>query len=105
MMMISRTGQSSINLVRRYLNWVVKYYPNADERFISELLRYSLCELLRLETQSASGVVKEVSVSCISYLKRDIQKADILDKPLDIRQAYLEACVHCIEFTRKRCIN
>lgn len=104
-MMISHTGQSSINLVRKYLNWVVKHYPNADERFICELLRYSLCELLRLETQSANGVVKEVAVSCISYLKRDIQKADILNKSLDTRQAYLEACVHCIEFTRKRCIN
>lgn len=104
-MMISHTGQSSINLVRKYLKWVVKYYPNADERFISELLRYSLCELLRLESQSANRVVKEVSVSCIGYLRRDIQKAGIVNKPLDMRQAYLESCVHCIEFTRKRCIN
>lgn len=102
-MMILRTGRSSIDLVRKYLKWVVKNYPSADDKFICELLRYSLCDLLRLETRSANGVVLEVSTSCISFLQRDIQRLGILNKPLESRQAFLESCIHCIEITRKRC--
>lgn len=105
-MMIWSTGQSSqvyIGIVRKYLSWVVKYYPNADEKFISELLRYSLCVLLKLESKSSNGVVTEVAEDCIKHLRHDIKRTNILTKSLESRQAFLEACVHCIEFTRKRC--
>ena len=105
-MMISTTSQNKdlcIEIVRVYLDWIVKKYPTADEVFISELLRYTLCSILGLESLGSTLTVMEVELECSKVIKPILVKSEILNQSRDYKQGFLEACVHCVEFARKRC--
>ena len=72
------------DFVREYLDYVSKYHANLNAQAISELLRYSL------------------SKNCISHLSPLVEKYNLRDKSVEYRMGFLEACVHCIEFSRKK---
>lgn len=106
MVMMPTTCQNKelyIEVVRAYLSWVVKYYPSADDRLISELLRHSLCVALNLESTGANRVVDEISEGSVKVVKKVLKKTDIMTKSDEFKQGFLEACVHCIEFAKRRC--
>ena len=69
---------------------------------MSELLRYSLCNVLNLKSIYSDVYIESLSEGLESKLQNIISNYNILDKPMEYRQGLLEACVHCIEFSRKK---
>jgi hypothetical protein len=69
---------------------------------ISELLRYSICVILKLETKGYSARLEELSKSVCNILRPVINKYNIESKSHEYRQGLLEACVHCMEMSRKK---
>lgn len=90
------------DFVREYLDYVSKYHANLNAQAISELLRYSICSLLDLESTSNNSYIKSLSKNCISHLSPLVEKYNLRDKSVEYRMGFLEACVHCIEFSRKK---
>lgn len=69
---------------------------------ISELMRFSICILLGLETKGYSAGLEELSKSVCNILRPVINKYNIESKSYEYRQGLLEACVHCMEMSRKK---
>lgn len=90
------------DIVDSYLSYVSEKKGNLSGYHIVELLRYSLCKYMGLETKGSSENVEKYSDECINHLKPVFNKHSILDKSVDYKKGILEACIHCIEMSRKR---
>jgi hypothetical protein len=72
---------------------------------ISELLRYSVCVSLGLLTSKSTKKIDELSDDIISIIKPILVAQNVADRDIEYKQSFLEACVHCMEFSRKRLSN
>ena len=69
---------------------------------IVELMRYSLCVALDLDSDINLEKLLYLSTGCINEFKIVLNKHDILGKSNSFKQGVLEACVHGMEMSRER---
>lgn len=93
------------NIVHAHLDYVKNTGIELTCSEISELLRYSLCNALSLPTKGYSERIETIGVGCIGTLSHVLSAYDFANKPLDIRQGLLEACVYSIESARNRVLG
>lgn len=98
----SRNKDLYRSIINTYLNWVITNYPNLDEFNIVELLRISLCNILSLDSSSSNRVISELVSDCTKELN-GVVPIEVINSDIIQRQGFLEACIHCIEYSRKRC--
>ena len=72
---------------------------------ISELFRYTICKLLDLETSCNSEELLVYSSDLRGTLSEVVDFDSLMNKSLDYRQGFLEACVHCMEMSRKKVVG
>lgn len=69
---------------------------------VSELFRYSMCRLLGLKSMYATKRVEEMSKIVVNSIKPLCVRYDFDNYSEVEKQGILEACVHCMEMSRKR---
>lgn len=96
------------DLTRTYLDSIKKVVSEEDlYKFqgscflISEGYRYSMCLALGLDSEPASEVVKKYSSEFKNILEPLCLKYNLNRLSDDTKRGILEACVHCIEKSRK----
>ena len=67
---------------------------------MSELLRYTMCNLMGLQSIYADEIIKDLSDKLSPDINVVLNKHNVYDTPIKYRQGLLEACVHCIEISR-----
>ncbi len=73
---------------------------------ISELYRHSMCVVLGLESELNTHYdLKDYEQGVVKALKPVVKKYNLLSKDKGFKQGILEACVHGIEFTRKKVVG
>ena len=91
------------NILMQYYFDYLKENPNTlSYRGLEELLRYSLCTALGLQTSETSYKVREISFKLIQGFKIKLNELDIYRKSEEYKQGLLEACVHCMKFTLEK---
>ena len=95
------------NIYKEIMEVYFDYLNNLDNfclepKGISELLRYSLCNVMNLETMYVDTEIKDLSNDLGNKFNSIVNKYNINNNSLDYRRGLLEACVHCIEFSRKQ---
>lgn len=88
-------------IVTEYLEYMYTLHINPECKDVCEILRYSLCKVLNLATECSVSGYDEVIKGVINVLTPLVPE-EVLTKKEDFRAGVLEACVHCIEFTRER---
>ena len=83
-----------------YLEYMKEF--NIPIRYTMELLRYSICVSLDLDTKEASDEVRGFSVSLIKKLRKIFKDFRINSMDIEKRQGILEMCVHTISITLKK---
>lgn len=96
------TNEVIKEVVREYFKIIKELYPNFCGLNISEILRYSICVLLGLETKGYLPDIEKASISVCNLLQPLIKKYSLDTKSLSYRMGFLEACVHCLEMSRKK---
>lgn len=72
---------------------------------ISELLRYSMCKILNLQSKGYSNKIEESSKIVVNSLSILLKNYNIDDMTNDYKSGLLEACVHCMEMSRKEVLS
>ncbi len=96
-----------------YIRVIRKYFEALDDielelrpKDVSELLRYSLCDALSLESKCAMNDLNKIALEkCIPVLKTALKEEGVSDKPLEYRQVFVEACMYYIEAARRKVEN
>lgn len=88
------------SIVRSYFGYIRGSNLTYDE--IAELLRYSMCVALDLNSKGFNTRIEESGKECSKYIRNIVQDFDILDKSEDYRQGLLEACVHSMQMSVNR---
>ena len=103
MLLVRRSANMKLvdSIVRLY--WKALQDSDYDLTYneISELLRYSMCILLNLPTQGSSRCIVEYGKYIVNYIRPEIDRLGLVNLAEDKRQGLLEACVHCVEMSRK----
>jgi hypothetical protein len=89
-------------IVTLYLDYLESLNIPMTYKDISELFRYSICSVLDLSSSFISVKVKELTKGVVNTIKPTIIKYNINNKSIEYKQGFLEACVHCIEMSRKK---
>lgn len=90
------------SLVRSYLEYIKLLNRELTCGEISEIMRYSMCRAQGLDTKGYSKKVEQIGEGASARLYIILEKAGMLNKSLDVKKGLLEACVHCMEMSRKR---
>lgn len=107
MMLIKKSHVSSNiykEIVDSYFCYLKGNKISLNGHEVSELLRYSLCILMELETTIMMDREEYVD-GCLGVLRPIIDKYHICDQTVEYRQGLLESCVHCIEYARRYVTN
>lgn len=72
---------------------------------ISELLRYSMCRMLGLQSKGYSRKIEETSKIIINSLSDLFKSYNINEMTNEYKSGLLEACVHCMEMSRKQVLS
>ena len=96
------------DMTRTYLNSIQEVVDKNDlQKFnnstylISEGYRHSLCLLLGLETEASTYLVKKYESKFVDVLRPVYNKYNLCQYSMEKRKGILEACIHCIEKSRK----
>lgn len=89
-------------IVKTYFDIVKSSGLDLSGSEISELLRFTLCRCLSLNTKGYSLKVEKCSEIVYNKLNELLSRYDINKLDISKRQGLLEACVHCLEMSRKR---
>lgn len=65
-----------------------------------DLYRYCLCTALSLDCKLAYETLVPISTVVINMLKDKLQELDLLNKSIEYKQGFVEACMHCIVMSR-----
>ena len=85
-----------------YFDYLHKKNLNLTPIGISELLRYSLCCALNLNTIASNNYIEDNCYELIQNFKTVLNKYNVYNKSVLYRQGLLEACIHCIEMSRAK---
>ena len=107
-MIFLKSKKVDINM--KFVNEIVKSYFSCirSNNFvlscseISELLRYSLCRLLGLKAKGYSSKICSLSDIVVDSLSGLFNNYNISDLTNEYKSGLLEACVHCMEMSRKQ---
>lgn len=89
-------------LVKGYFDYVKKNTPsNLSGSEVSELLRCSICRLFELETKGYTKRIEDLSEGVVASLDKVARRYNLFAKSKDYKMGLLEACVHCMEMSRK----
>lgn len=72
---------------------------------ISELLRYSMCRMLGLQSKGYSRKIEETSKIIVNSLSDLLKNYNIEEMTTEYKSGLLEACVHCMEMSRKQVLS
>ena len=107
--MLFRTKKVKANMalyeeiVRGYFDYLKKSCVKLTSgKEIVELMRYSLCVALDLDTDINLDNLMSLSTGCINVFKIILNKYNIVERSIDFRQGVLEACIHGMEMSRER---
>ena len=75
---------------------------NVPVNDIMELLRYTICISLGLNTKPTRSTVEQYSPELIKEFSCIFDKYNIKNQKIEYRQGILEMCVHTISFTLKK---
>lgn len=96
------------DMTRTYLSSIKEVVDKNDlQKFnnstylISEGYRHSLCLLLGLETEASTCLVKKYENRFVDVLRPVYNKYSLYKYSMEKRKGILEACIHCIEKSRK----
>lgn len=96
------------DMTRAYLESINKVVCEEDLNkykestyLISEGYRHSLCLLLGLETKASVDIVKKYEKQFVNVLRPVYDKYNIYKYNDDSKKGILEACIHCIEKSRR----
>ena len=112
-MLYMRKVHTEENLNEECINAIVTTYFNfikSDEYIktnlkgfeISELLRYTICRMFSLETIGNSVELEELSKAVRNILRPVADKYQLWGRSIEYHKGLLEACVHCMEMSRKK---
>lgn len=91
-----------IELTREYLRSLDGMgYLNSSPYLIAESYRAVLCRLLDLETESSNYITDKYIDELVKRLEPVARKYKLASLNREQKQGVLEACIHCIEKTRK----
>lgn len=110
-MMLLKKAKLDINM--KFVNDIVTNYftilrgsnfqLNCSE--ISELLRHSMCRLLGLSSNGYTCKIEKYSDIVVESLSDVIKKYNLNEMTDEYKKGLLEACVHCMEMSRKKADN
>lgn len=96
------------DLTRTYLNGLANVLSSDDlcrynesTYLISEGYRHSLCLLFSLETETSTFLVKKYEEQFVSTLIPIYNRYNLSRLTVEAKRGILEACIHCIEKSRK----
>lgn len=92
-------------VVRVYLKYILKEYPSLSETAIAELLRHSVCISLNLESKGYDSFIESITDDCVKVIKPIFKRFNVLLQSDEYKRGMLEACMHCIELSRKKVHN
>lgn len=93
------------DLVRAYFSYLKNLNEPLNYIEISELLRYSICQVLNLPTKGYSETIDKLSHNLQINLKSILDSYNLGNVSDDYKKGLLEACVHCMEMSRKRVLG
>lgn len=89
-------------VVSGYLDYACENLNFLGAGELSELLRYSVCVCLGLNAVLNLPDAEGYAEGVVRLLQPIFDKYHVPGLPRERRMAMLEACVHCIEFSRRR---
>lgn len=90
------------SIVKRYFKCIRDNNFNLTCSEISELLRYSMCRLLNLQSKGYSIQIENLSNIIVSDLSEVVSSYNVNDMTFAYRTGLLEACIHAMEMSRKK---
>lgn len=97
------SNEVCVDIVHTYINFLMSCgVEMQDGKEISELLRYTLCKLLSLDTKGATSFIELYYSRCSNALKGVLNEHSLFGTNTRVKRGILEACVHCLEMSRKR---
>lgn len=107
-MLLLRSRKTGIDM--KIINTVVRAYFECIKTNnlvlsyseVSELLRYSICSILDLQSKGYSRKIEEYSKLVKSEINGVVLDNIPLSSSEDVRMGFLEACVHSMEMSRER---
>jgi hypothetical protein len=109
-MIIKKTTKVDVNMklvdeiVRAYFACLKENKLKLSCSEISELMRYSMCKMLNLQSKGYSAKVEECSKLVVNSISCILQRYNVNELSSDYKAGLLEACVHCMELSRKKVI-
>lgn len=102
--------KSKMNINEKLINDIVKvYFSYLNSNNIklsgfevSDLLRFSICNLLGLQSNGQTENVRKYTMGVVEAIYPIVYKFDLQNKSLEYKQGILEACVHSMEMSRKK---
>lgn len=92
-------------LVRGYFRCLRENSISLNCSEVSELLRYSVCKLLKLQSKGYNNRIEETSKLVVNSLSGVVSRYNIDTMSDEYKTGILEACVHCMEMSRKKVLN
>lgn len=93
------------SLVHAYLDYIKSTGEALTCSEISEIMRYSMCEALGLETRGYSERVEAIGVGAVLVLKPILTANGADGYSVEVKRGLLEACVISIESARRRVLE
>ena len=96
------------DMTRTYLRSIKDVVSDTDLKkfnnstfLITEGYRHSLCVLFQLETEASLALAKKYESAFVEVLRPVYDKYNLEKLSSEKKKGLLEACIHCIEMTRK----
>lgn len=103
---VKEAEKGYISVIRKYFDALSDVDLNLRPKDVSELLRFSLCEALGLESKCAMNDLNKIALEkCVPELKKDLEEKGVSSKSLAYRQGFVEACMYYIEAARRKVEN
>lgn len=89
-------------IVRSYFKCLKENKWSLTYSEIAELLRFSMCRLLDLQSKGYSEKIENLSYAVIDSLTPVVDDFNIDDMTFEYKTGLLEACIHAMEMSRKK---
>ena len=89
-------------IVRAYFKCLKENRLDLTCSEIAELLRYSMCKLLDLQSKGYSERIENLSYTVIDALTPVVDDFNVDDMTFEYKTGLLEACIHAMEMSRKK---
>lgn len=107
MLLFKSASKTDINttvfdaVIREYFKVLRELNVALNTQEVSELLRYSVCRALGLQSLGTTTKLQILSDKVYVRLINPLKEQGVYEKSIEYKQGVLEACVHCMEMTRR----